>query len=60
MAGLAILGEISREDILMAQDACNMAIDRKFISVRREIWDFNVTDASMNYDQALQIIMQTT
>jgi len=55
-AGLATTGSILCEDILLAGDTCNIKINKEILIVRREDWKFfNVTDAGMNYDQAIQI-----
>jgi len=56
MARLATLGDILLKDIVVADERCNINIHGNILSVEKEYWkNFNVTDAGMNYDQALQI-----
>jgi len=56
MFKLPVLASVLRVSMLEAFATCDIQIDGQIVPVPRESWKyFNVSDAGMNYEQALQI-----
>jgi len=53
---MPLLVKVSRDAILAAAQSCDIRFGTEFTAVARENWHhFHVSDAGMNYEQALQI-----